>query len=114
MGIYNPVETLGSGQLTVKSRVQITGTQDNPQNFLTGVTPLDVDDRGQPFPQYSVGDIGGVIFRSLQEAAIDGAGFKPTIVGTGLAFQAEVADGGKPSSDGNYYADIFVFMQATS
>jgi hypothetical protein len=89
--------------------IEITGTKDEPQEFTTGTTPLDVDDRGDTFP-VDLNDTTHKMTLELhknQEADV----FRTSsiIIGSGtMHFHLAHADVGDEYSGGGFYADIVI------
>lgn len=98
----------------LKSKVEITGTADAPEQFETNVEKLLTDETGATYPAFNAST-------HVFHASIDGARYcessfalvdKPTVVAGNLRFSIYRDDFGKPAADGKYYADIAIYLQA--
>jgi hypothetical protein len=107
---YTPAS--GVDIMHCKLKVEITGTQAAPETFVTNAGKLATMENGAQFPTISLLTwVASVVAVSYQEAEVNIIG-TPTNSGTNLTFQLAVSDAGKASSDGKYYADILVLLQA--
>lgn len=109
---YTPPSTVDI--MYIKNHVRIVGTQASPETFTTNSEKLDVDETGTTYPAMSLlSFVATVIVNGTpyQDAKINMVGVV-TNSGNNLTFQLAVSDGGAPSEDGYYYADIIIGLQA--
>jgi hypothetical protein len=96
----------------LKSNVEVVGTEASPESFTTNIGKLATDDTGNPYPSFSAAShVFEVNVVSRQEAMVHRTG-NVTVSGGNLVFSLAVQDGGKPSSDGKFYCDISITLQA--
>ena len=98
-----------------KLNVKITGTSDAPQTFTTGTAPLaNPTEAGDNWPSFSsVTHIANVILQPNTSCQfIPCRVGNPTITGGNVQFQAFVSDMQVPASDGFYYMDVTILLQA--
>ncbi len=94
--------------------MKIEGTQASPEGFTTNSGKLAVQETGAAYPVFS--DLTHVFTVQVngapyQDAKINIVG-TPSISAGNITFQLAVSDAGATSSDGFYYADIAIFLQA--
>jgi len=98
-----------------KLNVKITGTSDAPQTFTTGTAPLDNPTQaGNNWPAFSsTTHIANVVLQPNTSCQfIPCRVGNPTITGGNVQFQAFVSDMQVPASDGFYYCDVIIQLQA--
>lgn len=91
-------------------KLEVVGTQQNPEIFSTGSGKLSTDCFGQTFPAFEA--LNQAIFISVgsayQDAKIDLAGFQSVTDYGILSFKLAVSNAGNPSADGKYYCDLAI------
>jgi len=97
-----------------KLNVKITGTSDAPQTFTTGTAPLALMETGAAWPSFSsVTHVANVVLQpNISCQFIPCRVGNPTITGGNVQFQAFVSDMQVPASDGFYYMDVTILLQA--
>jgi hypothetical protein len=98
-----------------KLNVKITGTSDSPQTFTTGTSPLaNPTEAGSNWPLFSsITHVANVILQPNTSCQfIPCRVGNPTITGGNVQFQAFVSDMQVPASDGFYYMDVTILLQA--
>jgi hypothetical protein len=110
-----PVAAVAETNMYIKNQVAITGTQASPETFTTNVGKLLVMETGASFPTFNSSthvfyvSVNGSKYQSADIAKVKDS---ESVVGGNIQFQAYINYGGNAASDGNYYLDICVFLQA--
>jgi len=98
----------------IKNRVKIVGTQASPETFTTNSGKLATDETGAAYPTFNSAT-------HVFHVSVNGAPYQdgkvnlvatPSVSGGNITFTAAVSDGGNPSSDGFFYSDILIVLQA--
>jgi len=98
----------------LKRGVKIVGTSLSPETFTTNVGKLILDETGNSYPTFSETTyVFNVVITPTDncQASFSTVG-DPSVVAGNLTFQAFVSDFQVPASDGFFYADIAIFLQA--
>ena len=97
-----------------KLNVKITGTSDAPQTFTTGTPPLVLMETTESWPPFSnTTHVHTVVLTPNSSCQfIPCLVGNPSIVVGNVQFQAFVSDMQVPASDGFYYCDLRVYLQA--
>lgn len=109
-----PTIALETEIMYLKSKVEITGTQASPESFTTNSGKLATDETGNAYPTFNAAthvvhvSVNGAPYQEAHVNIIE----KPAVSSGNISFQLAVQDGGKPASDGKFYADISIFLQA--
>ena len=115
-GVYRVFPTIATETdiMYLKSKVEIIGTQASPESFTTNAGKLSLDETGQAYPTFNAAThvfyvaVNGAPYQEAHINIIN----KPAVSSGNITFQLAVQDGGKPSADGKFYADISIFLQA--
>ena len=108
-----PVQAVTDTLVYIKNRVKIEGTQASPETFTTNSGKLATDETGAVYPTFNSST-------HVFHVSINGAPYQdgkinliatPSVSAGNITFQAAVSDGGNPSSDGFFYADVAIFLQ---
>ena len=96
----------------VANKIEITGTQSTPQTFTTNSGVLSTDSTGHAFPVINLASyVVSIVLPAYQDAKINQVE-SVTQSGSDITFQLAVSDTGAASSDGKYYCDIMIILQA--
>jgi hypothetical protein len=98
----------------IAKKVKIEGTQATPELFTTNSGKLQYNYGTTPFPNISVTGYNVTIMCNAapyQDAKVNQVG-DITQSGLNIAFYLAVSDTGNPSSDGFFYADLTIGLQA--
>jgi hypothetical protein len=110
--LYTP--TTDTNIMYTQLKVEVTGTQSSPETFTTNSGKLATQENGSAYPVISLSTyVVSVVSNGspYQDAKINQVG-SLTQVGSNISFQLAISDTGNPSSDGKFYTDILIFLQA--
>lgn len=98
------------GNMYVKKRVSVVGTQASPETFTTGAGKLALCDApAGAYPTFDLTTTEIIVTLSpYQEGKADFANYDFTVSGGALTFKLALSDGGNPSPDGYFYFDITI------
>lgn len=99
--------TIAYGTIYYRKHVEITGTKLFPQTLMTNVSPLNIDEDGNPFPTFTNLQKIIVKLQEYQERKVFLVN-EPSISGGNLTFQVAASDAGEQSPNGKSYADIII------
>ena len=104
-----PVET---ETLYIKTWVEITGTEASPQTLTTNAGALATDDTGAAYPAINLASwVVSVMLIERQDCLINRIG-DVTQSGTDISFTVAHSDIGNAYSDGLFYAQVVIGLQA--
>lgn len=95
----------------VKSKVEISQDETNPETFTTAVGKLATDDTGAAIPSISLTTYAPVIVVMEKQSALIVRPDAITQSGSNISFKMGYSLAGNPYSDGKYYADIAILLQ---
>jgi hypothetical protein len=111
---WEDTETQADEDMYCKLNVPITGTSTSPQSFTTGAAPLALLETDEDWPSFSnTTHVHTVVLTPNSSCQ-----FTPCLVGNPtisagtVTFQAFISDFQVPASDGLYYMDFRLYLQA--